>query len=150
MPTTAWLLDSDPAIRWQVLRDLADAEPALVASERSRVASTGLGAELLRCLGGLLLELTPQRLGALAEALRRDDLAAARMAVHALSSTAGTVGAEGLLGAAQRVEAAPSAPEARAAAAVLEDEWRRLEPPLSRWLAGPEGGAGSEGLKSLE
>ena len=49
MDTTAWLLDSDPAIRWQVLRDLADAEPALIASERSRVAQTGLGAELLRC-----------------------------------------------------------------------------------------------------
>jgi len=97
------------------------------------------GEELLRRLAGLLLELTPQRLGALAEALRSDDLAAARMAVHALSSTAGTVGAEGLLDAAQRVEAAPSASEARAAAAVLEDEWRRLEPPLSRWLAGSEG-----------
>jgi hypothetical protein len=47
--TIAWLLDSDPAIRWQVLRDLADAEPALVALERSRVTSTGLGAELLGC-----------------------------------------------------------------------------------------------------
>jgi hypothetical protein len=51
MRPTAWLLDSDPAIRWQVLRDLADAEPALVASERSRVATTGLAAELLRCQG---------------------------------------------------------------------------------------------------
>jgi len=97
------------------------------------------GQELLRRLAELLLELAPLRLGALAEALRRDDLAAARMAVHALSSTAGTVGAEGLLDAAQRVEAAPSAAEARTAAAVLDDEWRRLEPLLSRWLAGPEG-----------
>jgi hypothetical protein len=42
-----WLLDSDPAIRWQVMRDLADAPPAAVAAERSRVAAEGWGAELL-------------------------------------------------------------------------------------------------------
>ncbi len=42
-----WLLDSDPAIRWQVLRDLTDASPAEVAAERSRVAAEGWGAELL-------------------------------------------------------------------------------------------------------
>lgn len=45
--TLRWLLDSDPAIRWQVLRDLADAPPAQVALERSRVAVEGLGARLL-------------------------------------------------------------------------------------------------------
>ncbi|WP_183061686.1 hypothetical protein [Motilibacter peucedani] len=42
-----WLLDSDPAIRWQVLRDLCGAEPDAVAAERSRVATEGWGARLL-------------------------------------------------------------------------------------------------------
>ncbi len=42
-----WLLDSDPAIRWQVLRDLAAAAPEVVAAERARVASEGWGARLL-------------------------------------------------------------------------------------------------------
>ncbi len=44
---TKWLLDSDPAIRWQVLRDLTDEPGEVVASERSRVASEGWGARLL-------------------------------------------------------------------------------------------------------
>jgi hypothetical protein len=44
---TKWLLDSDPAIRWQVLRDLTDEPDEVVASERSRVASEGWGARLL-------------------------------------------------------------------------------------------------------
>ena len=30
--TTAWLLDSDPAIRWQVLSDLTDSSPDEVAA----------------------------------------------------------------------------------------------------------------------
>ncbi|HEX6139209.1 MAG TPA: hypothetical protein VF013_01950 [Candidatus Limnocylindria bacterium] len=42
-----WLLDSDPAIRWQVLQDLAASSPDEVAAERSRVATEGWGAELL-------------------------------------------------------------------------------------------------------
>jgi hypothetical protein len=42
-----WLLDSDPAIRWQVLRDLADAPAETVAAERARVATEGWGARLL-------------------------------------------------------------------------------------------------------
>ncbi|AKT51652.1 hypothetical protein [Arsenicicoccus sp. oral taxon 190] len=42
-----WLLDSDPAIRWQVLRDLTDAQAEEVAAERSRVATTGWGRQLL-------------------------------------------------------------------------------------------------------
>lgn len=42
-----WLLDSDPAIRWQVLRDLHDAPPADVASERNRIVYEGWGARLL-------------------------------------------------------------------------------------------------------
>jgi hypothetical protein len=42
-----WLLDSDPAIRWQVLRDLADAPPDVVAVERARIGAVGFGARLL-------------------------------------------------------------------------------------------------------
>jgi hypothetical protein len=42
-----WLLDSDPGIRWQVMRDLTGESPAVVAAERSRVATEGWGAELL-------------------------------------------------------------------------------------------------------
>src|SRR5579864_244971 len=42
-----WLLDSDPSIRWQVMRDLTDAPAAEVAVERARVATEGLGARLL-------------------------------------------------------------------------------------------------------
>ncbi len=42
-----WLLDSDPAIRWQALRDLTDAPADAVAAERARVATEGWGARLL-------------------------------------------------------------------------------------------------------
>lgn len=45
--TLNWLLDSDPAIRWQVMRDLTDEHPDTVAAERSRVANEGWGARLL-------------------------------------------------------------------------------------------------------
>jgi hypothetical protein len=42
-----WLLDSDPAIRWQVMRDLTNEAPHAIAAERSRVATEGWGAKLL-------------------------------------------------------------------------------------------------------
>jgi hypothetical protein len=42
-----WLLDSDPSIRWQALRDLTDAPADEVAAERARVATEGAGARLL-------------------------------------------------------------------------------------------------------
>ena len=42
-----WLLDSDPSIRWQVMRDLTDEPAEVVAAERARVASEGWGARLL-------------------------------------------------------------------------------------------------------
>jgi hypothetical protein len=42
-----WLLDSDPSIRWQVMRDLTDAPDEEVATERARVATEGAGARLL-------------------------------------------------------------------------------------------------------
>jgi hypothetical protein len=47
MDVVAWLLDSDPAIRWQVMSDLTDAPAEDVAAERARVASEGWGARLL-------------------------------------------------------------------------------------------------------
>ena len=43
-----WLLDGDPAIRWQVLRDLTDASPDEVAAERARVEHEGWGARCWR------------------------------------------------------------------------------------------------------
>jgi len=46
-PTINWLLDSDPAIRWQTLRDLTDAPPATIAAERARIPHEGLGAKIL-------------------------------------------------------------------------------------------------------
>jgi hypothetical protein len=46
-----WLLDSDPAIRWQVLCDLTDASPEEVAAERARVEREGWGARLLALEG---------------------------------------------------------------------------------------------------
>jgi len=45
--TIDWLLDSDPAISWQAMRDLTDATPAAIAAVRARVAHEGLGAEIL-------------------------------------------------------------------------------------------------------
>jgi hypothetical protein len=46
-----WLLDSDPAIRWQVLRDLADEPEDVITAERARVANEGWGARVLTLQG---------------------------------------------------------------------------------------------------
>jgi hypothetical protein len=46
-PSTDWLLESDPAIRWQVMRDLIGSPADNVAAERARVAREGWGARLL-------------------------------------------------------------------------------------------------------
>lgn len=46
-----WLLDSDPAIRWQVMRDLTNAPADEVVAERARVAREGWGAQLLTAQG---------------------------------------------------------------------------------------------------
>lgn len=51
MTVLDWLLDSDPAIRWQVLRDLVHAPDDVVAAERARVATEGWGARLLALQG---------------------------------------------------------------------------------------------------
>ncbi len=42
-----WLLDADPAIRWQVMRDLTHEPADVIAAERSRIATEGWGARLL-------------------------------------------------------------------------------------------------------
>jgi hypothetical protein len=47
MTVVDWLLDSDPSIRWQVMRDLMNEPADVVAKERSRVALEGWGARLL-------------------------------------------------------------------------------------------------------
>lgn len=47
MDAIGWLLDGDPAIRWQVLRDITDAPADEVETERARVAGEGWGAKLL-------------------------------------------------------------------------------------------------------
>jgi len=47
MDTTDWLLDSEPAIRWQAMRDLTDASPATISAERARVPREGIGAGIL-------------------------------------------------------------------------------------------------------
>jgi hypothetical protein len=47
MTVVDWLLDSDPSVRWQVMRDLIDAPEEQFAAERARVATEGQGAKLL-------------------------------------------------------------------------------------------------------
>jgi hypothetical protein len=47
MTVIDWLLDSDPAIRWQVMRDLTHEPADVIAAERSRVGTEGWGARLL-------------------------------------------------------------------------------------------------------
>jgi hypothetical protein len=44
---TDWLLDSDPSIRWQVMRDLLDAPESEWGQERAKVETEGWGVRLL-------------------------------------------------------------------------------------------------------
>lgn len=46
-----WLLEGDPSIRWQVMRDLIHEPAEVVAAERARVATEGWGARLLALQG---------------------------------------------------------------------------------------------------
>jgi len=46
-PVIHWLLDSDPSIRWQVMRDLLDAAEPEWSTERGKVEREGWGARLL-------------------------------------------------------------------------------------------------------
>jgi hypothetical protein len=50
MSLTEWLLESDPAIRWQVMRDVND-QPEQAVAERALVATEGWGARLLAAQG---------------------------------------------------------------------------------------------------
>src|SRR5690349_20639315 len=47
----AWLLDSDPSIRWQVMQDLMNASADEVDAERARIPTQGWGAQLLALQG---------------------------------------------------------------------------------------------------
>ena len=47
MDVIPWLLDGDPSIRWQTMRDLLDESEAKVERERRKVAREGWGARLL-------------------------------------------------------------------------------------------------------
>jgi hypothetical protein len=47
MTVIDWLLDSDPSIRWQVMRDLTHEPADVIAAERSRIATEGWAARLL-------------------------------------------------------------------------------------------------------
>src|SRR4029453_1841600 len=51
MNVREWLLDSDPAIRGQGLRDAVHAPADVVEAERARVATEGWGARLLALQG---------------------------------------------------------------------------------------------------
>ncbi|WP_090712097.1 hypothetical protein [Mycetocola miduiensis] len=46
-PIVEWLLEGDPSVRWQVLRDLEHGPDAAVRSEREKIATSGWGARLL-------------------------------------------------------------------------------------------------------
>jgi hypothetical protein len=49
--TIDWLLDSDPAISWQAMRDLTNASHAVIAAERTRVPREGICSAILACQG---------------------------------------------------------------------------------------------------
>ncbi len=48
-PVISWLLEGDPAIRWQVMRDLLDEPERIHGPERRKTESQGWGARLLSC-----------------------------------------------------------------------------------------------------
>ena len=58
-----WLLDADPSIRWQVMRDLTHEAADVVAAERSRVATEGWGATRDEPRGLPIRFLRPFRVG---------------------------------------------------------------------------------------
>src|SRR5258708_1943403 len=47
VPAVQWLLDGDPAIRWQTMRDLIGASERTAERERRKIARAGWGARLL-------------------------------------------------------------------------------------------------------
>ena len=50
-PSIPWLLEGDPSIRWQTLRDLEGTKEEVYTRERRRVESDGWGARLLALQG---------------------------------------------------------------------------------------------------
>jgi hypothetical protein len=44
---TKWLLEGDPSIRWQTMRDLLEEKPAIIVRERARTVKEGWAARLL-------------------------------------------------------------------------------------------------------
>src|SRR6186713_2638178 len=101
-----WLLDSDPSIRWQVMRDVTGAPAEEVAAERARVATCGLGARLLA------LQAADGRWGGAAWSRGWDS------AMHALT----------LL---RELGLDPTSPEARRAVGLVRDRvtWQGCGPP---------------------
>ena len=47
MDVIDWMLDADPAIRWQMRRDVLQESGGEVAADRDRVATEGVGARIL-------------------------------------------------------------------------------------------------------
>jgi hypothetical protein len=47
-PAVSWLLEGDPSIRWQAMRDLTGAAARTIQREQRRVAEAGWGARLLK------------------------------------------------------------------------------------------------------
>ena len=47
MDVIDWLMDADPSIRWQVMRDLTDEPAEAIGAERSRITTEGWGVHLL-------------------------------------------------------------------------------------------------------
>jgi len=45
--TIIWVLDSDPSIRWQSVKDVQDIEETIYSQERQKLADRGCCAELL-------------------------------------------------------------------------------------------------------
>lgn len=43
-----WLLDADPAVRWQTMRDLTDSSKKEIDAERALISTEGIGAQLLK------------------------------------------------------------------------------------------------------
>ena len=65
-----WLLDSVPSIRWQVMRDLSDADPEAIAAQRSRVATEGWGVAFQNLTTGFRVTKSGVCVASLADLLR--------------------------------------------------------------------------------
>ena len=109
--TTAWLVRGDPAVRWQVERDLIGAPDQVWSSTREQVATAGWGQELLSHRGA-------------------DGLWSAALYSPKWTSTFYTLQTLGLLGL-----PSDNAP-ARASAGLLLDRGVRADGAVSLWASG--------------